>query len=161
MKGITFSQEKSKFGYLVFLKDGNQWAEACHAEPKMVDINKWYLDVFLAKTNDNTRAVILVEVMNSLIDADNGLAHIKDLLPLPETISKSYELKFKRALDEAFKINRRKAGDREAMRVRAMWMDIAGIPPAARNEALAWAYGLDVSTVKRYLGRRGKILSLL
>jgi hypothetical protein len=161
MKGITFSQEKSKFGYLVFLKDGNQWAEACHAEPKMVDISEWYLDVFLAETDNDKRCVLLVEVMNALKNADNGLAHIKDLLPLPETISKSYKLKFKRALDEAFKINERKAGDREAMRVRAMWMDFVGIPPAARNEALAWAYGLDVSTVKRYLGKRGKISSLI
>ena len=157
MKGITFSQEQSTFGYLVFLKDGNQWAEAHHAEPRMIDISEWYLDVFLAETDHSERTALLIEVMNSLKDADNGLAHIKDLLPLPETISKGYELKFKRALDEAFKINEKKAGDRATMRKRATLMDISEIPPAARNEALAWAYDLDVSTVKRYLKGRSKL----
>jgi hypothetical protein len=157
MKGIKFSQEKSTSSRLVFLNDGEQWAEQYISPVRMVNISEWYLDVFLAETKHDERCILLVEVMNSLKDADNGLVHIKDLLPLPETISKQYELKFKRALDEAFKINKKKAGDREDMRKQANILDGAEIPPAARNEALAWAYNLDVSTIKRYLGGRSKL----
>jgi hypothetical protein len=153
---ITFSQEKSTPGRLVFLNDGEQWAEQSIRPFRMSNINEWYLNTFLSQDTVG-RCELLVEVMNALKEADNGLTHIKNLLPLPETMSKSYELKFKGALDEAFKTNERKAGDREDMRKQANMLDIAEIPPAARNEALAWAYELDVSTIKRYLGGRSKL----
>jgi|TARA_B110000908_G_C9919113_1_gene298835 hypothetical protein len=156
MKGITFSQEKSTFGHLVFFKNGSLSAELHFPPFRMAEMTEWYLELFLAATGDD-RCGFFVEILNSLIEADNGLPHIKALLPLPETISKLYELKLKHALDEAFKTREKASLDRIAMRKLATILDAEKIPPAARNVALAWAYDFDVSTVKRYLKGRSKL----